>query len=476
MAPVSRIVVIGGVAAGMSAASQAKRRSPGSDVVVLERGPHVSYGACGIPYNIEDSSRRIEDLVVLTPERLREERGIDVRTRHEVVGIDTTARRLAVRDLAAEETYGLSYDALVIATGAAAVKPSIPGLDLPGVFLLRDLQDGAALKRHLAERRPRRAVIVGAGYIGMEMAEVLTHRGMDVTVVEKLGQVIPGFEPAIAEAVRSELEGRGVRVETGVGVHAVEPSGGAAALRVRTDRGEFLADLVLVSVGIRPNVALARAAGVPLGESGAIAVDPGMRTRVPGVFAAGDCAEAHHRVSGKPAYVPLGTTANKQGKVAGANAAGADEEFGGIVGTAAFKVFDLEVGRTGLGPEEARRLGLDPVVAVSRHGSRGHAYPGGRTITTVLVAERSSGRLLGAQMVGGDAVAKRVDVFATALHGRMTVEDLESLDLSYAPPFAPVYDPVLIAATVARKELARAREASPVDRREDLASVAGPRR
>lgn len=451
----ARIVVIGGVAAGMSAASQAKRRSPGSEVVVLERGPFVSYGACGMPYNIQDPARPIEDLVVLTPERARKERGLDVRTRQEVASIDTAARSLLVRDLATGSTYALSYDALVIATGAIAVKPPLAGLTLPGVFLLRELTDGAALKRHLAEARPRRAAIVGAGYIGMEMAEVLRARGLEVTVLEKLGQVVPGFDPAIADLVLAELQRHGVRVETGVSVQAVEADGGAAALRVRTDRGAFPADLVLLSVGIRPNVALAREAGILLGETGAIAVDSAMRTGTPGVFAAGDCAEAEHLVSGRPVYVPLGTTANKQGKVAGANAAGADERFGGIVGTAAFKVFDLEVGRTGLGPEEARRAGFDAVAALSRHGSRGHAYPGGAAITTVLVAEEGSGRLLGGQMAGAGAVAKRVDVLATALQARMTVADLESLDLSYAPPFAPVYDPILIAATVARKELSR---------------------
>ena len=449
-----RIVVIGGVAAGMSAASQAKRRSPESAVVVLERGPFVSYGACGMPYNLEDPSRPIEDLVVLTPERARTERGIDVRTRHEVESIETGVRRLIVRDLATEARYTLSYDALVIATGASAAKPAIPGLDLPGVFLLRELTDGSALKQHLAETPAGQAVIVGAGYIGMEMAEVLRTRGFDVTVLEKLDQVVPGFEPAMAEAVLAELGRYGVHVETGVSVGSIERAGGAPALQVRTDRGVFPAEVVLVSTGVRPNVALARAAGIPLGATGAIAVDAGMRTEVPGVFAAGDCAEAYHLVLGRPAYVPLGTTANKQGKVAGANAAGGDELFGGIVGTAAFRVFGVEVGRTGLGLAEARRAGWGAVAAVSQHSSRGHAYPGAQKIATVVVAERGTGRLLGAQMVG-EAVAKRVDVFATALHGRMTVEDVESLDLSYAPPFAPVYDPILIAATVARKEIAR---------------------
>lgn len=449
----SRIVVIGGVAAGMSAASQARRRDPRSEVVVLERGPYVSYGACGMPYNLLDPARRMDDLVVLSPERLRSERGIDVRTRHEALSIDPARRVVAARDLEADRRYELPYDALVIATGAEAVRPPLPGLDLPGVFLLRELTDGAAMKRFLAERAPARAVIVGAGYIGMEMAEALRGRGLAVTVLEKVDQILPGFVAPVVEAVQAELARNEVRVETGVAVRGVVLADGA--LRVETDRGAHPADLVLVSVGVRPRVALARAAGVALGPTGAIAVDDGMRTSVPGVFAAGDCAEARHLVTGLPAYVPLGTTANKQGKVAGANAAGADERFGGIVGSAAFKVFELEVGRTGLGPAEAARAGLDAVAAASTHRTRGHGYPGSRSLTTVLLVERGSGRLLGAQQVGGEGVAGRIGVLATALTARMTVDQLEQLDLAYAPPLAPVYDPILIAANVAAKALAR---------------------
>jgi len=442
----SRIVVIGGVAAGMSAASQAKRRRPDAEVIVLERGPDVSYGACGIPYNIEDPAREIDDLVVIAAERFRTERGIDLRTGHEAIGLDVAGRTVRVRERSGE--YDLGYDRLVIATGAAAVRLPLPGADLPGVFVVRELRDGAAIKQHLAATRARRAVIIGAGYVGVEMAEALRGRGLEVTVLEKADQVVPGFEPAIAAIVQDELVRHGTRVETGVSVTAIEPG-----LAVQTDRGAVPADLVVVAVGIRPNVALARAAGIGLGDTGAIAVDDEQRTSAPDVFAAGDCAEARHLISGHLAWVPLGTTANKQGKIAGANAAGAAERFAGIVGTAGFKAFDLEVGRTGLGLAEARHLGFDAIASRSRHKSRGHSYPGGTDVTTVLVVERATGRLLGAQMIGEDA-GKRIDVLATALHAGMTVDDLEGLDLAYAPPLAPVYDPVLIAATVARKELA----------------------
>ncbi len=446
-----RIVVIGGVAAGMSAASQAKRRRPDAEVVVLERGRHVSYGACGLPYNIEDPERRIDDLVVIPAEKFRTERGIDVRTGHEVLSIDTRHQHVHARDLDRGHDYELPYDRLIIATGASAVRLPLPGFDLPGVFLLRELDDGATIKRFLAEHKPERAVILGAGYIGMEMAESLRHRGLQVTVLEKLDQVVPGFEPIIATEVQRELERNGVPLNTGIAVSSIGRD--AHGLVVHTDRGDFAAGLVLVSVGVRPNVGLAKAAGIALGPTGAIAVDDRQRTSAPNVYAAGDCAEAMHLVSGQPAWIPLGTTANKQGKVAGANAAGADQRFTGIVGTAAFKVFGLEVGRTGLGRTEVDRVGLTAAVTSSTHRSRGHVYPGSKAITTTLLVERSSGRLLGAQMVGAEGVTGRIDVLATALHAGMTADQLEALDLAYAPPLAPVYDPVLVAAGVARKEL-----------------------
>jgi NADPH-dependent 2,4-dienoyl-CoA reductase/sulfur reductase-like enzyme len=450
-----RIVVIGGVAAGMSAASQARRRDPKCEVIVLHRGRDISYSACGMPYNIGDPTRALDDLVIVSAEIARGERGIDVRTRHEVVGIDIARRVVDVIDLDAASAYPMTWDRLVLANGAEAVRPQLPGLDQEGVFVLRELEDARAIKRRLAEVKVASAVIVGAGYIGMEMADVLRGLGIVVSMLEKVDHVLPGFAPAIVEVAQRELDRRGVRVQTGVSLQSVQRDG--ADLIVRTDRGEARAQLVIVSVGTRPDVALARKAGVELGTSGAIAVDSAMRTSAAGVYAAGDCAEAHHLVLDRPAWIPLGTTANKQGKVAGANAAGGDERFGGVVGSAGFKLFDLEVARTGLGAAEIARTGIDAVEAVSHHHTRARSYPGDKPITTVVYAERSGGRLLGAQMIGGDAVAKRIDVFATALHARMTLSQVEALDLSYAPPFSPVYDPILIAASVGMKALAKQR-------------------
>ncbi len=451
-----RIVVIGGVAAGMSAASQARRRDPGCEVVVLERGHDISYSACGMPYNIGDPARGLEDLVILSAETARSARGIDVRTRHAVQAIDVSRRVVQVADLEAGGNYALPWDALVIASGATAIRPAVPGLDLPGVFVLRDLTDARHIKRYLADVKVSTAVVVGAGYIGIEMADVLHGLGIAVSILEKADQVLPGFAPAIVEVATHALERHGVSVQTGTSLQGVQREGDD--LMVHSDRGVIRAQIVIVAVGVRPDVALAREAGIVLGASGAIAVDSAMRTSAPAVFAAGDCAEAHHLVLDRPTWVPLGTTANKQGKVAGANAAGGDEHFGGIVGSAGFKCFDLEVARTGLGAPDIASAGLDAVAAVSTHHTRASSYPGDKAITTVVYAERGSGRLLGAQMIGGEAVAKRIDVFATALHARMTLAQVEALDLTYAPPFAPVYDAILIAATVGVKALAKPRQ------------------
>jgi NADPH-dependent 2,4-dienoyl-CoA reductase/sulfur reductase-like enzyme len=450
-----RIVVIGGVAAGMSAASQARRRDPGCEVVVLERGRDISYSACGMPYNIGDPARGVDDLVILNAETARSARGIDVRTRHAVQAIDVSRRVVEVSDLEAGGNYALTWDALVIASGATAIRPAVPGLDLAGVFVLRDLTDARHIKRYLADVKVSTAVVVGAGYIGIEMADVLHGLGIAVSILEKADQVLPGFAPAIVEVATHALERHAVGVQTATSLQAVQRDG--ADLLVHSDRGVIRAQIVIVAVGVRPDVALAREAGIALGASGAIAVDSAMRTSAPAVFAAGDCAEAHHLVLDRPTWVPLGTTANKQGKVAGANAAGGDQHFGGIVGSAGFKCFDLEVARTGLGAADIASANLDAVAAASTHHTRARSYPGDKPITTVVYAERGSGRLLGAQMIGGEAVAKRIDVFATALHARMTLAQVEALDLTYAPPFAPVYDAILIAATVGVKALAKPR-------------------
>ena len=454
MSPAPRIVIVGGVAAGMSAASQAKRRSPQARVMVFERGAHISYGACGMPYNIEDPGRSMEDLVVLTPTAAREERGIELFLRHEVVSIDPAAHSLRVRDLARGEERTEAYDALVLATGASAVRLPLPGFDLPGVTVLRELEDGVLLKRLLAEGR-KRAAIIGAGYIGMEMAHVLTARGLEVTVLEKLPQILPGWGQETVALVLEELKGHGVAVHTGVTVTGAEAGPEGHVARVLTDAGPVEADLVLQAVGVRPNVRLAADAGLRIGETGAIWVNQYQQTSHESVWAAGDCAEASHRVLRRNAWIPLGTTANKQGRVAGANAIGAGQRFAGIVGTAGFKVFDLEVARSGLGLEQARAEGFEPVSVTIRQRSRAHGYPGGTPVQVTLLADGPTGVLLGAELVGREGAALRANVIAAALASHMTVADLQGLDLVYAPPFAPVWDPLLVAANQLIKKTGR---------------------
>ena len=438
-------MVVGGVAAGMSAASQIRRRRPDTQVTVLERGAHISYGACGMPYNIEDPERAIEDLVVLSPEKARSERGIDLHLNHEATGIDLDQMVVTVADLEGGGERHEPFDAMVIATGARAARLPLPGFDLPGVEVLRELGDGARIKKAL-ENGPRRAVVIGAGYIGMEMAHVLTARGLEVTVVEKLPQLLPGWHEETVAVVGETLASHGVEVHTDTAVEAAEAGADGRVSAVVTDQGRFEADLVLVAVGARPNAELAAAAGLRIGDTGAIWVSQNQQTSHPAVWAAGDCAEAYHRILRRNAWIPLGTTANKQGRIAGANIAGADQRFAGIVGTAGFVVFDLEVARSGLDEVQARTEGFDPVAVTIRQGSRAHGYPDGSPVQVRLAADRETGLLLGGEVVGREGAALRSDILATALAAHMTVADLQNLDLVYAPPFAPVWDPILVAA------------------------------
>lgn len=453
MAKPQRIIVVGGVAAGMSAASQVRRRRPQAKVTVLERGDHISYGACGMPYNIEDPERPIEDLVVLSADEARGKRGIDLRLRHEVTGIDLAGGTVTAFDRDGGGERREPFDALVIATGARALRLPLPGFELAGVHVLRELGDGAALKTAL-ERGPRRAVVIGAGYIGMEMAHVLTARGLAVTVLERLPQLLPGWHPETVARVDEVLGAHGVERRTGVTVEGAEPGSDGRVAAVVTDAGRFGAELVLVAAGVRPNAELAAAAGLRLGDSGAIWVNQSQQTSHEAVWAAGDCAEAYHRVLRRNAWLPLGTTANKQGRIAGANITGAGERFRGIVGTAGFVVFELEVARSGIGEEEARREGFDPVAVTIRQRSRAHGYPGGSPVQVRLVADRETGLLLGGEIVGREGAALRANILAAGLAAHMTVGDLQGLDLAYAPPFAPVWDPVLVAANQLAKEVA----------------------
>jgi len=446
-----RLIVIGGVAAGMSAAAKAKRVNREMEVVVYEKSPYISYAACGMPYFIAGDIADYHSLIVRTPEQMAKQ-GVEVHVRHEVLAIDSDARTVFVRDLDADggREFAQRYDKLVIATGASAARPSLPGVDLAGVFVLRSLEHGRAIHRFLIEHDPRRAVVLGGGYVGVEMVETFRRLGLEARMVIRSGKVMrKTLDDDVRALVEEELAHQGVEVVTGKPV-AFEGDGRVEAV-VTEDGAYHPCDVALLGVGARPEVSLARAAGVALGATGAIATDSHMRTNLPDVYAAGDCAEAFHLVAGKPAYIPLGSTANKQGRVAGENVAGGEATFGGVVGTMVVRVFDLAVARTGLTATQARSLGYSVRAPMIRAMDSSHYFPGASSIHVKLVMDEETGRLLGGQIVGRKGVAKRVDVLATALHHRLTVPDLQRLDLSYAPPFAPVWDPILVAANVAMK-------------------------
>jgi len=443
-----QLIVIGGVAAGMSAAARARRINPNLTVFVYEQGPHISYGACGLPYLIAGDIADYRALIARTPEQMARQ-GVTVYLHHQVTTLDPVAQTVTVRDRQAGRTFEQRYDALVIATGASPVLPPLPGLELPGVFALRSLEEGLALQRFIAAHQPRRAIILGGGYIGVEMAETFRRLGLAVQMIIRSGQVLrPVLDDDVRALVEQELTRQGVEI---IADEPVAFEGRNRLERVVTRDGVYPGDIALLSIGVRPNVTLAQGAGVTLGPTGAIATDDHMRTNLPAVYAAGDCAEAFHIVSGRPAYVPLGSTANKQGRVAGTNAAGGEATFGGIVGTTVLRAFDLAVARTGLTTAQAQALGYTVQTTLIEATNLPHYFPGATPIHVKLVVDDATGRLLGGQIVGGEGVAKRIDVLATALHHRLTVADLQQLDLSYAPPFAPVWDPLLVAANVAAK-------------------------
>ena len=394
-----------------------------------------------------------ETLVHYDSRFFREKRGIDVRLEHEVVAILPTRKSVVVKNLDGGREEEHPYGRLVIATGARPVIPPLEGVDLNGVFVLRSVTDGVAIVDFLRAQAPRRALILGGGYIGMETAESLAGKGLDVTIVERFPHILANFSDEIREIVEEELDEKGVKLITSRAV-ARFVGGSGRVTGAELDDGTFIpTEIVILAVGIRPNSRIAREAGIETGRAGAINVNRRMETSTGDIYAAGDCAVAYHVVLGKPVYIPLGTTANKQGRIAGENAAGGEAVFGGIAGTSAFKIFGLEVARTGLTAREAGEEGFDIVESAIEQPSRAGYYPGGGPIRVKLVADPKTRRLLGAEMVGRDGVAKRIDVFAAALHGDMTVDDVAGFDLSYAPPFSPVWDPVLIAASAIGKKI-----------------------
>jgi len=447
-----RLVVVGGDAAGMSAAAKVRREDAGREIVVFERSPHTSYSACGLPYYIAGKVEKAESLISRPPETFREKYRIDARTRHEVLAVDPAGRRVRVVNRESLQEWWEPYDQLLIATGAVPYCPELPGAGARGIYGLSTLQSGIRIRRVLDEERPQRAVVVGGGYIGLEMAEALILRGLQVSLVQRGPQVMGTLDPDMGALVSEALRDVGVTLYLEESLTGFEAENGRVTAVV-TDRRSLPADIVILGMGVRPASGLAKEAGIPLGVKGAIRVDPRMRTGVEGVWAAGDCVESFHLVSRSPFYVALGTVANKQGTVAGINLAGGEAFFPGVVGTAVTKVCKYEVARTGLLEREIEELGLDSITAVIESKTRAGYYPGAGKITVKVLAEKGSGRLLGGQIVGIEGAAKRIDVLATALHAGFTVQQVVDLDLSYAPPYSPVWDPVQVAARVALKQI-----------------------
>ncbi|MGW1738627.1 FAD-dependent oxidoreductase [Nocardia sp. NPDC001965] len=443
-----RLVIVGGDATGMSAAAQARRFRDASEleIVVFERGHFTSYSACGIPYWVGGHVRERDDLIARTPAEHRA-RGIDVRLRNEVVELDVPGGRLRSRDAATGIETWTDYDHLVLATGARPIRPALPGIDAPGVHGVQTLDDGEALIAALAAGTGREAVVVGAGYIGVEMAEALIRRGYRVTVVHSGTEPMSTLDPDMGALVRTALRGLDVTVIGDSEVTGIRTGDDGHARAVVAAGREYPADVVVLGIGVVPETTLAAAAGLPLGDHGGLLTDTAMRVLGhENIWAGGDCVEVLDLVSGMRRHIALGTHANKHGQIIGANIGGGYATFPGVVGTAVSKVCDLEVARTGLREKDARAAGLQYVTATIESTSRAGYLPDAPRMTVKMLAERVTGRLLGVQIVGREGAGKRVDIAAVALTARMTVAQMTTLDLGYAPPFSPVWDPVLVAA------------------------------
>ncbi|WP_130416819.1 FAD-dependent oxidoreductase [Xylanimonas ulmi] len=439
-----KIVVVGSVAAGTSVAAKARRNTETAQITVYERGDEISYSGCGLPYYVGGDVEQIRALTPRSPAWFKARYDVDIRTGHEVVSVDARARRVTVKDLAGGETFQDTYDELVLATGVAPVVPPIPGVGLPGVFTVRTPSDAAAIRGWIEERKVTRAVVVGAGYIGLEMAEQLAHRGLAVTVVEALDHAMARMDADMSARVDAELRKHDVDLRLATRVTAINGAPRAVTgVTVAGPDGEASveAGLVIAAVGVRPNVDLALQAGARVGQTGAVAVDRVGRTSVDHVWAVGDVAESFHLITGRPTWVPLGSTANKTGRVAGDAITGGRLEHRGILGTSIVRVFDLAVAQTGLTQTQAEAAGYDVEVLHNIKPDRPE-YLGGKSMVIKAVADRATGRLLGAQAIGPSGVDKRIDVLATAITFGADVADLFHLDLAYSPTYATTKDPV----------------------------------
>ena len=456
-----KVLIIGGVAAGPKAASKIIRMKPDTDVTVIEKGLFLSYAGCGLPYYVSGEIAEQKELMETPAGVVRDAafflnvKNLKVQNRTEALEIDRKGKRVRIKALATGVESWLHYDRLVLATGASPVIPPIPGVDKKNVFTLHGVHDAEGIKTILAQHKAKDVVIIGGGLIGVEATEALATHGCRVTVVEMLPQILNLLDWEIARLVENYMESNGVRVMTNTKAIALESQGGIGDIvtHVRTDKGNLPADMVILAIGVRPNTALAQKAGLAIGEkTGAIQVNDHMRTSDPDIYAAGDCVECMDRLTGLPCYVPLGSTANKQGRVVAVNICGGDETFPGVLGSSICKVFDYCVARTGMTERTALSLGYELITAMVPGADRAHYMPQSKTLLMKIVADKKTGKLLGVQVTGPGEGAKRIDVAATAITAGMTLDQLAHLDLSYAPPYASAMDNLITAANVARNK------------------------
>jgi len=444
-----KFVIIGGDAAGMSAASRAKRNMPDLDVVVFEKTLDVSYSACGMPYNLQDPKRDMNDLIVRTAKAFQEKQGIKVMLNHKAVSIDPNNQEIFVET--PTNSFRETYDKLLIATGANPIIPSVDGIKNNGIFVLKSLEDGRRIKNYILSNNVKSSLIIGMGYIALEMCEAFRSLDIEVTMIKPRPKLIPWMNEQLSQVVKKELEEHQTQLIFGQELKTVEKKGGA--LVAHFNSMDIATDLILLAIGITPNSQLAKEAGLELGPKGAISVNRQMQTSNPNIYSAGDCADSFHVVTGRKVWIPLALRANRGGYAVADHISGRQVHMDGVAGTAVFKVFDLEVARTGLSLEEAKEAGFDPQEVVIESRSRAHAHPGSSTIYCQMVGDKGTGKLLGCQMVGREGCAHRINAVAVALHKGMLVEEYAQCDLAYAPPFSPVWDPTLVAANQLLRKL-----------------------
>lgn len=439
-----KIIIVGGVAAGASAATKARRVNEDAEIIVFEKGPYVSFANCGLPYYVSGDIQQKKDLLLVTAQMFKDRFNIDVRLNHEVVDIDPVAKTVKVKDF--KGIFTETYDKLILAMGGTPIKPPLPGIDLPGVYTVFTVDDVESIKEKLGETKA--AVVVGGGFIGIETCEALIKRGLDTTLVEKMPQLVPNFDRELSLPVEKHLREKGLKIMLGSSVTAINGSAKVEAVQL-SDGACLKTDMVIVAIGVKPQLELAKKAGVDLGACGGIVVDASMQTGKPDIYAAGDIVESLNLVSGKKVRIPLAGSASKQGRIAGANAAGGKMLFKGVLGTAVIKAGDITIARTGLSEREALQLQKNYFVCYSPSLHHAGYYPGAKWMILKLVVEEFTGKILGAQAVGWEGVDKRIDVLSTAIYSGLTVFDLENLDLAYAPPYGSARDPIIMSGMIA---------------------------